>query len=90
MVGKVRWEIQIALFLIPAIIYGVMLWGQKFPKDEAGAAGVSYTDMLKQLGLPDFRRQLPADPAAGPSPAHGAGAVTDGDCRPTLRDAAQG
>ncbi len=51
MVGNVRWEIQIALFLIPAIIYGAMLWGQKFPRDEAGAAGVSYTDMLKQLGL---------------------------------------
>lgn len=51
MVGKVRWEGQIALFLVPAVIYGSMLWRQKFPKDEAGAAGVSYGRQLKELGL---------------------------------------
>lgn len=51
MVGKVRWEGQIALFLVPAVIYGAMLWRQKFPKDEAGAAGVSYGRQLKELGL---------------------------------------
>ncbi|MDB4796658.1 MFS transporter, partial [bacterium] len=51
MVGKVRWEIQMGMFLVPAVLYGVMLWGQKFPRDEAGAAGVKYTDMLKELGL---------------------------------------
>lgn len=51
MVGKVRWEGQIALFLVPAVIYGAMLWRQKFPKDEAGAAGVSYGQQLKELGL---------------------------------------
>ena len=51
MVGKVRWEVQMGMFLIPAVLYGVMLWGQKFPRDEAGAAGVKYTDMLKELGL---------------------------------------
>ena len=51
MAGKVRWESQIALFLIPTVIYGAMLWRQKFPKDEAGAAGVSYGQQLKELGL---------------------------------------
>ncbi len=51
MVGKVRWEGQIALFLVPSVIYGAMLWRQKFPKDEAGAAGVSYGRQLKELGL---------------------------------------
>ena len=51
MVDKVRWEGQIALFLVPAVIYGAMLWRQKFPKDEAGAAGVSYGQQLKELGL---------------------------------------
>lgn len=51
MVGKVRWEIQIALFLIPAVIYGVMLMGQAFPKSEAAQHGVGYTDMLKELGV---------------------------------------
>lgn len=51
MVGRVRWEGQIALFLVPAVIYGAMLWRQRFPKDEAGAAGVSYGQQLKELGL---------------------------------------
>lgn len=47
----VAWQIQISLFLIPVIIYGLMLIGQKFPKSEAGQHGVSYSDMLKELGL---------------------------------------
>lgn len=49
--AEVRWEIQISLFLIPTILYGVMLIGQKFPKSEASEKGVSYIDMLKELGL---------------------------------------
>jgi len=51
MVGKVRWEIQMGLFLIPAVLYGVMLLGQRFPKSEASTHGVAYTDMLKELGM---------------------------------------
>jgi hypothetical protein len=47
----IAWQIQISLFLIPVIIYGLMLIGQKFPKSEAGQHGVSYSDMLKELGL---------------------------------------
>src|SRR5438067_444619 len=31
----VAWQIQIALFLIPVAIYGLMLLGQRFPKSEA-------------------------------------------------------
>lgn len=51
MVGKVRWEIQMALFLIPTVLYGVMLLGQRFPKSEAVEHGIRYGDMLKELGL---------------------------------------
>ncbi len=51
MVGKVRWEIQFALFLIPAVLYGIMLVGQRFPKSEASTQGVPYADMLKEVGL---------------------------------------
>jgi MFS family permease len=47
----VGWQTQIALFLIPVVIYGVMLFGQKFPKSEAGEQGVSYRDMLRELGM---------------------------------------
>jgi MFS family permease len=51
MVGKVRWEIQMGMFLIPTVLYGLMLLGQKFPKSEASQSGVAYTDMLKQVGI---------------------------------------
>ncbi len=51
MVGKVRWEIQMGMFLIPTVLYGLMLAGQKFPKSEASQRGVAYSDMLKQVGV---------------------------------------
>jgi MFS family permease len=52
MVGKVRWEIQMSLFLIPVVIFGVMCLGQKFPKSEASEHGVSFGDMLKEFAAP--------------------------------------
>ena len=51
LVGKVRWEIQMGMFLIPTIGYGVMLLGQHFPRSEASQRGVAYVDMLKQVGV---------------------------------------
>ena len=50
MVGKVRWEIQMALFLIPVVFYGAMCLGQRFPKSEASVHGVSFGDRLKEVG----------------------------------------
>jgi MFS family permease len=47
----VAWQIQMSLFLVPVAIYGIMLFGQKFPKSEAGEHGVKYSDMLKELGM---------------------------------------
>src|SRR6266487_2408924 len=35
LVGKVRWEIQMTLFMIPVVFYGLMCLGQSFPKSEA-------------------------------------------------------
>jgi MFS family permease len=51
MVGKVRWEIQMALFLIPVILYGAMCLGQRFPKSEASVHGVSFGDRFKEVGM---------------------------------------
>jgi MFS family permease len=48
----VGWEIQISLFMIPVVLYGVMLLGQRFPKSEASAAGVSLGSMAMQLLAP--------------------------------------
>jgi MFS family permease len=49
--ADVDWHIQMSLFLIPVVLYGIMLFGQKFPKSEASEHKVKYTDMLKELGF---------------------------------------
>lgn len=50
----VDWKIQMSLFLIPVIAYGVMLFGQKFPRSEAAAVGLSIGQMVKTLIAPLF------------------------------------
>jgi MFS family permease len=47
----VAWQVQISLFLVPVVLYGLMMIGQRFPKSEASSSGVSYRDMLGELGL---------------------------------------
>ena len=44
------WRVKIGLILIPTVIYAVMLFGKSFPVNERVAAGVSYRDMLKEVG----------------------------------------
>ncbi|RYD70647.1 MAG: MFS transporter, partial [Verrucomicrobiaceae bacterium] len=50
----VDWKIQMSLFLVPVIIYGAMLLGQRFPKSEAASAGVSTGQMITSLIGPIF------------------------------------
>ena len=52
MVGKVRWEIQWAMFLLPVVFYGLMCLGQHFPKSEASEKGVSFASMLGEFAAP--------------------------------------
>lgn len=52
LVGKTPWEIQMGLFLIPTLIYGAMMLGQKFPISEVKAAGVTFATMLKEFAQP--------------------------------------
>ena len=40
------------LFLIPVVAYGVLLFGQKFPRSEAAVAGVTLKQMLKTIFVP--------------------------------------
>jgi MFS family permease len=47
----IAWQIQISLFMVPVVLYGLMMLGQRFPKSEASSSGVSYRDMLGELGL---------------------------------------
>lgn len=44
------WKTQVGLILIPTVIYGVMMLRAKFPISERVTAGVSYIDMLKEVG----------------------------------------
>ncbi|QGJ69749.1 MFS transporter [Planctomycetales bacterium 10988] len=46
----VTWEYKVGLIFLPALIYGVMMLGCKFPVNERVAAGSSYYEMLKEFG----------------------------------------
>jgi MFS family permease len=47
--GKL-WQWQMALVLLPTVLYGILLYGMRFPVQERVAAGVSYMDMLREFG----------------------------------------
>ena len=48
--GENVWRYKIGLFLIPTLIYGLMLLGQKWPVQERVAARVSYLEMVQEFG----------------------------------------
>ena len=48
--GDATWQTRMLLMLIPTAIYGVMMIPLKFPVNERVAAGVSYKDMLGEMG----------------------------------------
>jgi len=48
------WELQVALILIPTLIYGWMFWGQNFPRTERVESGASTADMFKAVVSPLF------------------------------------
>ncbi len=50
--AAVDWKIQMSLFLLPVIAYGIMLLGQKFPKSDASAAGVTLKQMIGTVFVP--------------------------------------
>ena len=44
------WALNVGIIAIPALIYGIMLIGQKFPQSERVSSGVSYREMLAEFG----------------------------------------
>ena len=48
---KVSWKLQLGLFLVPTVLYGIAFFGQPFPKSEASAKGLSVGQMLKEVGI---------------------------------------
>jgi MFS family permease len=47
----VGWKLQLGLFLVPTVLYGIAFLGQKFPKSEASAKGLSVGEMLQEVGI---------------------------------------
>lgn len=47
----VDWRIMMAFVFIPAITYGVFVIQEKFPVNERVKAGISYLEMLKEVGV---------------------------------------
>jgi MFS family permease len=52
--GTVRWEYKLGVFLIPVLIYGLLMVGRRFPQSEAKTAGVPLTGMMKTVGMLGF------------------------------------
>ena len=48
--ADVYWKYKIAIILIPTVIYAIMLAPMRFPINERVLAGVSYRDMLREVG----------------------------------------
>jgi MFS family permease len=51
-IGHVRWEVLMAIFLVPTLVYGVMMIPRTFPHSEAKAAGIPFTVMLLEFASP--------------------------------------
>ena len=49
--GGWHWKWQLALYLVPTLVYGVMFFGQKYPKSEASEKGLKIGEMLKDVGI---------------------------------------
>jgi MFS family permease len=48
---QVGWKIQLSLYLLPTIGYGLMFMGQHMPKSEAAQKGAIFGEMLKPVGI---------------------------------------
>jgi MFS family permease len=48
---QLSWKLQLALFLLPTLAYGVMFFGQHFPKSEASQKGLSLGEMFRDVGI---------------------------------------
>jgi MFS family permease len=48
---EVPWKYQLALYLVPTVLYALMFLGQKFPKSEAAEKGASFIEMFRSVGI---------------------------------------
>lgn len=50
----VSWHVQMGIVLIPTLVYGMMIFGQKFPLTERAASGISTGEMMRTALKPGF------------------------------------
>lgn len=48
---ETRWEIKLGVFLIPVVLYGLMMFNRPFPHSEAKSAGVTLPEMMRTVGM---------------------------------------
>lgn len=48
---NIRWEMIIAVILVPVLLYGFMIFNRRFPVSERVQAGVSYLEMVREVGI---------------------------------------
>lgn len=53
-IGAMGWQIQMAMMIIPTLIYGFLFSKQQFPVTERVSSGVSTAEMYKSLANPLF------------------------------------
>lgn len=46
------WQFYVSLLFIPLFIYGFLFFGQKIPETERVSSGVSYKEMMRNIGAP--------------------------------------
>ena len=46
------WQVLVGLLFIPLAIYGFLFFGQKIPETERVTSGVTYKDMMRNVGAP--------------------------------------
>jgi hypothetical protein len=46
------WQILVAVLFIPLATYGFLFFGQNIPETERVASGVSYKEMMRNVGAP--------------------------------------
>ena len=51
---NLSWQMKMGMVLIPTVIYGALIFGQKFPETERSAAGISTGEMIKTAFHPAF------------------------------------
>ena len=48
---EIGWRLKVMIVLLPAVAYGIMMFPLRFPVNERVKAGVSYMEMLKEVGI---------------------------------------